>query len=271
MQNPRQNKYKAISALKDFKKIQILPEEAFSIKQVENIIDYSFRKKQILLVALTHRSYINILKKHKSTVYTNERIEFLGDAILEFIISEFLFKKFPEFPEGTLTLIRAASVRTETLASVFKELGLNQYILLGPGEVRTGGREKPYILANMYEALIGALYLDGGLKHAKSFINKTLFPKAEIIIKNKSYIDPKTHLQEITQKHFKETPVYEIIKEQGLAHEKIYTSVVKLKDKVLGTGVGPSKQKSQEDAAQKALDKLKKTLNKIKNKKNAKD
>ncbi len=261
----KQNKHKKprvvlLSKPRDFLKIPISPEEAFAIKQVERIVGYQFRTKGILLVALTHRSYINILKKHKGVIYSNERIEFLGDAVLETVISEFLFKNYPQYPEGVLTLIRAATVRTETLADVIKELEINNFILLGPGEVRTGGREKPYILANMFEAIVGALFLDSGIRKAQKFILSNLIPRIKNIIRTQSYKDPKTHLQEITQEYFKLTPIYEIINEEGAAHAKRYTAVVKLQDKIIGSGIGPSKQRAQENAAQNALQKINKII-----------
>lgn len=249
-----------LSIPSDFLKISISSEEAFAVKQVEKIIGHSFKVKGILLVALTHRSYINILKKHKGIVYSNERLEFLGDAVLETVVSEYLFKNYPQFPEGVLTLIRAAAVRTETLAEIIKKLEINSFILLGPGEIHTGGREKPYILANMFEAIVGALFLDSGIRLAKRFILNNLKDKIKQIIQTQSYKDPKTHLQEITQEYFKLTPVYEIINEEGAAHDKTYTAVVKLQDKVIGTGQGPSKQRAQESAAKDALQKINKII-----------
>lgn len=240
--------------------MKITEQELKHLQKVYELLGYTFRSPKYLLIALTHRSYINVLKKEKGYYYTNERLEFLGDAVLELIISEYLFKTYPKLSEGVLTLIRAAVVRTESLAEVMRKIGIGPYIFLGKGERKTGGEDKPYILANVFEAMVGAIYLDGGYRNAKEVVLRWLKPRIKKVVASKSYIDPKTRLQEVTQKHFKSTPVYEIISEEGKAHERIYTAVVKIDGKILGKGSGSSKQRAHEEAAQEALEKLDKII-----------
>lgn len=219
---------------------------------VEQIIEYTFKKKQILITALTHRSYANELRK-QGFEYNNERLEFLGDAVVELVVSDYLFRKYPDLPEGVMTLVRAVVVKTTSLAEEIVELGLGGNLILGHGEEKTGGRNKEYLLANLFESIVGAIYLDGGMKKASAFIEKHLFEKIDEAVQTKNYTDAKTRLQEIAQQHYKITPTYTIIQESGPAHERTYVAAVQLGDKQLSEGTGSSKQKAEEAAAEKAL------------------
>ncbi|MCC7304127.1 ribonuclease III [bacterium] len=219
---------------------------------VEKIIGYSFKKKQTLITALTHRSYANELRK-QGFQYNNERLEFLGDAVLEIVVSDYLYRTYEELPEGIMTLVRAAVVKTTSLAEEVAKMKLGEFLILGHGEEKTGGRTKEYLLANLYESLVGAIYLDGGMKKASEFIENTLFEKIKMTVTGKNYTDSKTRLQEIAQQHYKVTPTYTIIQESGPAHERIYVAAVHIGDKQLSEGSGSSKQKAEDAAAEKAL------------------
>lgn len=216
------------------------------INKLEKNLGVVFKNKDQLINALTHRSYLN---EHKDIKVHNERLEFLGDAVLELIVSDYLFNKFPDRPEGDLTSFRSALVKTESLADTAKKLGVGESLLLSRGEEDTGGRTKDYLLANTFEAIIGAIYIDQGYEKCKEFVYTHLIPKLNDIIKNRSDIDNKTRIQEITQARYKVTPVYEVIHEEGPDHNKKFTIVVKINNKVIGKGVGKSKQKAQEQAA----------------------
>jgi ribonuclease-3 len=229
------------------------------IKAVESIIGYTFKKKNFLVTALTHRSFANELKK-QGFQYNNERMEFLGDAVLELVISDLLYREYPDLPEGIMTLVRATVVKTTSLAEEVAKLGLGDYLILGHGEEKTGGRTKEYLLANLYESIVGAIYLDSGMKKALAFIESTLYAKVKSAVDTKDYSDPKTRLQEIAQQHFKITPTYTIIQESGPAHERTYVAAVHIGDKQLTDGSGSSKQKAEEAAAEKALGLLDKLI-----------
>ncbi|KKR06208.1 MAG: Ribonuclease 3 [candidate division WS6 bacterium GW2011_GWF2_39_15] len=202
--------------------------------------------------AFTHRSYVNEAKR-KQGINHNERLEFLGDAVLELIISQYLFQTFPDRPEGELTSFRAATVKTETLASVARTLGYGQYLRMSNGEEATGGRDKDYLLANTFEAVLGALYLDQGIEACESYVREKLIILIPSIVENRLDIDPKTKFQELAQELFKVTPIYEVIKEEGPDHNKIFTMAVIINGKELGRGEGASKQKAEEQAATAAL------------------
>jgi len=221
------------------------------IEHFEKRIDITFANKEYLVEALTHRSYLN---EHKSSRSHNERLEFLGDAVLELVISDYLFKEFPDRAEGELTSFRSALVRTDSLAETAKEIAIGESILLSKGEEDTGGRTKSYLLANAFEALIGAIYLDQGYEKSREFINKYLVKKLPDIVKNRTDIDSKTKIQEVAQAKYKETPTYEVINQEGPDHDKHFTVIVKIKDKTIGEGKGSSKQRAEEDAATKGLE-----------------
>lgn len=230
-----------------------------NIVAVEKLINYNFKKKQTLITALTHRSYANELKR-QGFLYNNERLEFLGDAILELVISDYLYRTYPELPEGIMTLVRATVVKTTSLAEVITELGAGNHLILGHGEEKTGGRTKEYLLANLFESLVGAIYIDGGLKKATEFIKVSLFEKTDRVVSTQAYTDPKTRLQEIAQQDYKITPTYTIITESGPAHERTYVAAVHIGEKQLADGSGSSKQKAEEAAAEKALELLDKLI-----------
>jgi ribonuclease-3 len=220
---------------------------------LEKAIGYEFKQKVLLDRALVHRSYLNENNSDQS-VRNNERLEFLGDAVLELIVTEYLFDNYPSRPEGELTSFRAAVVRTESLAETAMQLQLGDFIKMSKGEEATGGRTRPYILANTFEALLGALYLDSNFKVCREFVTKKLLPKLEKIIELRLDIDPKSKLQEITQERYKFTPIYEVIKQEGPDHERVFTVQVIVNDNVFGTGAGKSKQEAEQRAAEHALD-----------------
>ncbi len=230
-------------------------------KLLEKSINIQFKNKKLLQEALTHRSFLNESKK-KSHQH-NERLEYLGDAVLELITTEHLFKHYPERQEGDLTSFRAALVRTESLAETARKIKLGQFLFMSHGEELGGGRNSNYILANAFEALIGAIYLDHGYETAKNFIVRNLIYKLDEIVKNRSDIDSKSKLQERSQEVFKQTPIYELIAERGPDHMKEFTLQVLIGNKVFGKGTGHSKQEAAQMAAKEALenwDKITKNL-----------
>lgn len=212
----------------------------------EKKIDIQFKDKGLLLLALTHRSYVN---EHKDVNEHNERLEFLGDAVLELITSDYLFQNFPKRPEGDLTSFRAALVRTESLAQTAQDIGIGDNLRLSKGEEDTGGRTKSYLLANAFEAVIGAIYLDQGYEKAREFVTRYLLNKLGKIVENRLDIDSKTKIQELAQAKYKVTPSYEVVEEEGPDHDKRFTVVVKINEKEIGKGSGTSKQKAEEEAA----------------------
>jgi ribonuclease-3 len=190
----------------------------------------------------------------------NERFEFLGDAVLELIVTKYLFNNQPSRAEGELTSFRAAIVRTESLADMSTKLEVGKYIFMSKGEEATGGRERQYILANTFEAILGSIYLDGGLEPCERLVYEKLMPKLPEIVENRLDIDAKSKLQEITQDLYKYTPTYEVVEEKGPDHDRVFTVKVIVKDKSYGTGTGKSKQEAEQNAAQSALKKIKKNL-----------
>lgn len=217
-----------------------------SIDIIQKNTGINIKNPNLFEMALTHRSYLN---EHKDINEHNERMEFLGDAVLELIVSEYLYTTYPERAEGDLTSFRSALVKTESLANCSRELGYGNLLRLSKGEEDTGGRDKDYLLANTFEAVLGAMYLDSGYEVCKDFIHRVLIPKIEKIVEKRLDIDSKTKIQEISQSIYKVTPIYEVTQESGPDHDKTFTVVVKINDKVIGTGVGSSKQKAEENAA----------------------
>lgn len=210
-----------------------------------------FNELDLLRQAFTHRSYLN---EHRGEVKGhNERLEFLGDAVLELIATHFLYEKFPAQTEGDLTAYRAALVNAVTCAEVAQELGMNEYLLLSRGEAKDTGRARGILMANAFEALVGAIYLDQGYDAAKSFIDKYLFPKIDNIIQKKLWLDAKSSLQEKIQDVEGVTPNYAVLKEWGPDHDKHFVVGVHVKDKLLAQGEGKSKQEAEQDAARAAL------------------
>lgn len=212
-----------------------------------------FKNPQLKGVAFIHRSYLN--ENPHLKLSSNERLEFLGDAILSFLVSSYLYKKFPHLNEGELTSLRSALVKTEMLASLAKRLNLGEELKLSRGEEESGGRKNASILANTTEALIGALYLDQGLTAVLKFLEKNLLPELSEIIKTGAYKDPKSTLQEIVQEKKQVSPTYKILKSEGPDHAKIFEVGVFLGNRLLGKGTGKSKQKAEQEAAKAALEK----------------
>jgi len=210
-----------------------------------------FKNKDLLTQAFVHRSYLN--ENPEFELDQNERLEFLGDAVLELIITEFLYKEYPEKAEGELTNWRAALVNSKMLTSVAEELGLNDFLLLSRGENKELGKARQYILANTFEALIGAIYLDLGYDESDKFIKKYLLKKLPEIIQNKSYKDAKSYFQERAQDVDGITPVYKVIKEWGPDHKKKFTVGVYLKDQLIAEGEGYSKQEAEDESAKVGL------------------
>lgn len=210
-----------------------------------------FKNQQLLDTALTHRSALN---EHPDiSPESNERLEFLGDAVLELIATEFLFKQYPSEQEGVLTAYRSALVKTTTLAEIAEQLGLGEKLFMSKGEEATGGRTNPALLANTMEAVIGALYLDQGIEITRTFITKTLLWKVDEIISKRLYKDPKSLLQEVVQAKGMATPNYEVISEEGPDHNKQFTVGVYIDSTLAGQGLGKSKQLAQQAAATEAL------------------
>jgi ribonuclease-3 len=222
--------------------------------ELEKKINIFFKNKRLLAEALTHRSYLN---EHLKWKYNhNERLEYLGDAVLELIISEYLFHKFPNYDEGKLTLLRAALVNYQNLSKIAKKLKLDKFLLLSKGEKKDVSKAKDVILANTIEALIGAIYLDDGLETAKKFVEKFIAPTLNEILETKSYKDYKSKLQELIQEKLKITPTYKVLEESGPAHRKLFKIGVYFKDKLIAEGSGFSKQEAEMEAARKALENI---------------
>lgn len=213
-------------------------------------LGFEYTDIQLLITALTHRSYVN---EHKKSVSEhNERLEFLGDAVLELVVTDYLFRNFTE-PEGILTSWRAALVNTESNADSGEALGYETLIRMSRGEKNGSDRARRQILANAYEAIIGSIYLDRGYDDAAAFIAKHTIHKLEKILEQGTWRDPKSHLQEVSQQMDGATPVYKVISEEGPDHDKVFTLGAYVNSKLVGKGIGPSKQNAQQQAAKAAL------------------
>ncbi len=220
----------------------------------KEVLGTDFNRLDLLITAFTHRSYLN---EHKKTVREhNERLEFLGDAVLELVVTEHLFAKFNE-PEGVLTNWRSALVRTESIGAAASRCEFEALLRLSRGEKRGTDRARLQILANAYEAVIGALYLDQGFDAAKNFIEKSLLVTFGEILETGSWMDPKSHLQELVQSQESQTPHYKVLAEEGPDHDKVFTVGVFVGGDLRGKGTGPSKQNAQVAAAEDALAKAK--------------
>ncbi len=217
----------------------------------EKKLNINFRDKKLLEQAFTHRSYIN--ENKNLGLEHNERLEFLGDAVLELVITDFLFKKYPSTKEGVLTAYRSSLVRTESISAAAREMGMNDLLKLSKGESRDEGKARDYILANTFEAIIGAVYLDLGYDAAKKVIADSLFPNIEKIVSSGSWKDAKSEVQELAQEHYGETPRYELVSAEGPDHDKHFVMEIYFGDKKIAKGEGNSKQKSQQDAAKNAI------------------
>lgn len=226
----------------------------FDFAGVEEILHIKIEDKSLFQTAFTHRSYLN---EHQDySLPSNERLEFLGDAVLQLVSSKYLYNKYPDQPEGKLTNYRAATVCTTSLAEESERLNYGKFLLLSNGEDQSGGRTSEYILANTFEAVLGALYIEKGIEFCHKFIEKELLYKIEDIVKNELYKDPKSKFQEKAQELRGITPNYEVLESWGADHERTFKVGVYLEKQLYGEGIGSSKQKAQQEAAQNALDKL---------------
>lgn len=227
------------------------------LKELEKKIQYEFKEKNLLKQAMTHSSYSNENKQNR--LDNNERLEFLGDAVLEIVVSDFLYKNYVNLTEGDLTKMRASIVCEPTLSFCTKEIELGKYLLLGKGEDMTGGRERSSIVSDAMEALIGAIYLDGGFANAKEFIYHFILTDIE---HKQFFYDSKTILQEIVQSEFTEELSYELIKEEGPDHNKNFEVNALIGTRIVGSGIGRTKKAAEQMAAYQGIIKLKKVENK---------
>jgi ribonuclease-3 len=216
--------------------------------ELQEIIGYQYKKEGLLRQALTHSSYAN--EKHMKKLSDNERLEFLGDAVLEIVSSEFLYKNYPKLPEGDLTKLRASLVCEPTLALSTREMNLGKYLLLGKGEEHTGGRERNSILSDALEAIIGSIYLDGGFEPARQFIHRFILTDIE---HKKLFHDSKTILQEVVQGKHDESLQYVLLEEAGPDHDKSFRVEARLGDRAIGEGSGHTKKAAEQEAAYQAL------------------
>lgn len=219
------------------------------MNNLESKLLYTFKNKELLEEAITHSSYAN--EKQNGTK-CNERMEFLGDAVLSIISAQFLFEKFPELPEGKLSKIRSSLVCTQSLSAFAGEIELGKFLLLGKGESATGGAERPSILENAFEAVIGAIYLDGGMEPARNFVLR--FLSREIENKHTNFRDYKTALQEIVQQNPDETLNYILVGESGPDHDKRFEVEIHINSNVVASGIGRSKKQAEQEAAKQALE-----------------
>lgn len=234
------------------------------LKKLCQKIKVNFQDLTLLDLAMTHRSYVNENKNKNQKDQHNERLEFLGDAVLELSVTEYLYDKYPNRPEGDLTSFRAAVVCTTSLAEISTKLQLGEYLKMSNGEELTGGRTKKYLLANTYEALLGAIYHEYNYKQANSFVLRTVTPKLARIVKLRLDINSKTKLQELTQTLFNTIPQYTVLNREGPAHNRVFTMGIFIKGELYGTGRGGSKQEGEEIAAKQALKKIKQNkLNRV--------
>ena len=221
------------------------------LSALERIVGISFIDEIHLLTAITHRSYLNEHREAKQD--HNERYEFLGDAVLELIVTDFLFRKYPEKPEGELTAIRAALVNTVSLADAATRMNINEFLLLSKGEAKDTGRARQYILANAFESIIGAIYLDRGYEDAKNFVAAHLFDKTDAIVSKRLWQDAKSRFQELAQEHVGVTPNYETLSQSGPDHDRVFTVGIFLGSERIAEGKGRSKQEAEQSAAEAGL------------------
>jgi ribonuclease-3 len=219
-----------------------------NLEKLEKMLGLVFNEPMHLLTAITHRSYLNEHREAKQE--HNERYEFLGDAVLELVVTDFLFHKYPAKPEGELTAIRAALVNTVSIANASTLMNINEYLLLSKGEERDTGRARQYILANTFESIIGAIYLDQGYDAAKEFIAGHLFDKTDTIVAKRLWQDAKSRFQELAQEHVGITPSYETLSQVGPDHDRVFTVGAFLNGTKIAEGKGRSKQEAEQAAAE---------------------
>lgn len=229
-------------------------ERLLALKELEDCIGYHFEDRGLLDNALTHRSYVN--ENNASPGKDNERLEFLGDAVLELTVSDMLMKKFPDLAEGELSKLRASVVNEQPLAKLARSFRIGEFLLLGRGEKATGGRTKPSLLANAFESVVAAIYLDGGFDRTATFIGRIFEPLIEAGAAAAVYRDYKTAVQEISQNLFRELPRYTVITETGPDHEKRFEISLVIGEKLIATGTGRSKKEAEQQAAKEALEVL---------------
>ncbi|HEU5121495.1 MAG TPA: ribonuclease III [Candidatus Saccharimonadales bacterium] len=226
--------------------MQVAPYQDFAREK----LGFEYKNIELFITALTHRSYVN---EHKKSVNEhNERLEFLGDAVLELVVTDYLFRNYSE-PEGILTSWRASLVRTESISDAGKKLGFEPLLRMSRGEKNGSTRARQQILANAFEAVIGSIYLERGYNDAEKFIDKHILSKLDEILASGSWRDPKSHLQEVSQRIDGHTPQYKVLEEVGPDHDKVFTLGVFVGDTLMGKGMGPSKQFAQQEAARAAL------------------
>jgi ribonuclease-3 len=224
------------------------------LHKLELELGIKFNEIALLNQSLTHSSYV--YESNKKGYLSNERLEFLGDVVLALIVSHYIYQKYPNYLEGSLAKMRATVVSRPVLAKCSRSLNLGKYLLLGKGEESTGGRERESILADTFEALIGAIYLDKGFEDAKRFVVENLAEEILLVEKNRHIRDNKTLLQEFTQERFKRLPRYEVIRITGPDHCQRFEVKVLVGDKIYGVGEGPNKKRAEQEAAKKALEKI---------------
>lgn len=222
------------------------------LSKLEKSLKITFKNKELFRNAFVHRSFLN--EHPEEALPNNERLEFLGDSVLSFVVSEYLYENYPTNPEGDLTNFRASLVNAKALSQIAGTLDLGSYLLLSRGEEASGGRNRQYLLANTFEALLGAIYLDNGVEVARKFVLDKVIPHLEPIIESKLYKDFKSLLQEQSQEKTGSTPTYKVLTEVGPDHAKTFTMGVFLEDKLLSSGHGQSKQEAEQEAAKKALE-----------------
>lgn len=235
--------------------INIRKNKPQTLKQLRISLGIEFKNQELLKNAFIHRSYLNEHKDYK--LPSNERLEFLGDAVLSIVVSQFLFQKLPSSPEGELTQLRAALVRTETLAKIARNLNLGDYLYLSKGEEESDGRNNNSTLADTFEALIGAIYLDRDFAKAENFISDYMLKKWKSLAES-SVSDNKSRLQEIMQRKFKISPTYKLLSSWGPDHSRLFEMGVYMKEKILGKGQGKNKQQAAQNAAKNAIGNLNK-------------
>jgi len=221
-----------------------------SLEAFQKRAEIAFSDLRLLRTAFTHRSYVN---ESNQSAEHNERLEFLGDAVLELVVTDYLFREYPDMPEGVLTAYRAALVNTVMLGSVAEDLGMNQCLLLSKGESKDTGRARTSILANTFEAVVGALYLDQGYDAAKAFITRNVISRIDEVVKTGAWKDSKSAFQELAQAKYGLTPRYEVVRSEGPDHDKCFVVAVYVGDVSVAEGEGSSKQEAEQRAAAHAL------------------